>query len=168
MRRKLIETDLIECVLGLGPGLFYNSPMEACVIVCRSRKPKLRGRGAFCSSTQWLKSRVSEAQSYPTQPEHQACVLAAYRAFAASSRALPAVVRTAEVLKAADGNLSIARYVQEGRSHRSPAGEGCDALAAALGDAFDREVVATFGLAWTVCPRRCSRQDSHPTVDSGA
>ncbi|MFN7840797.1 MAG: N-6 DNA methylase, partial [Pirellula sp.] len=29
MRRKLIETDLIECVIGLGPNLFYNSPMEA-------------------------------------------------------------------------------------------------------------------------------------------
>ena len=38
MRRKLIEADLVECVLGLGPGLFYNSPMEACVIICRSRK----------------------------------------------------------------------------------------------------------------------------------
>ena len=38
MRRKLIEADLVECVLGLGPGLFYNSPMEACVIICRSKK----------------------------------------------------------------------------------------------------------------------------------
>jgi len=39
MRRKLVELDLVECVLGLGPGLFYNSPMEACVVVCRTRKP---------------------------------------------------------------------------------------------------------------------------------
>ena len=39
MRRKLIEADLVECVLGLGPNLFFNSPMEACVIFCRSRKP---------------------------------------------------------------------------------------------------------------------------------
>src|SRR5205823_5214428 len=35
MRRKLIEADLVECVLGLGSGLFYNSPMEACVVICR-------------------------------------------------------------------------------------------------------------------------------------
>ena len=40
MRRKLIEADLIECVLGLGPNLFYNSPMEACVVICRTAKPK--------------------------------------------------------------------------------------------------------------------------------
>ncbi|MHC5732928.1 MAG: HsdM family class I SAM-dependent methyltransferase, partial [Nostoc sp.] len=27
MRQKLVEADLVECVLGLGPNLFYNSPM---------------------------------------------------------------------------------------------------------------------------------------------
>jgi hypothetical protein len=40
MRRKLIEADVIECVLGLGPKLFYNSPMEACVVIYRTAKPK--------------------------------------------------------------------------------------------------------------------------------
>src|SRR6266550_1347376 len=39
MRRNLIEADLVECVIGLGPNLFYNSPMEACVLICRTRKP---------------------------------------------------------------------------------------------------------------------------------
>ena len=34
--------DQIECVLGLGPNLFYNSPMEACVVVCREAKPRAR------------------------------------------------------------------------------------------------------------------------------
>ena len=42
MRCKLIEADLIECILGLGPNLFYNSPMEACVVICRTDKPKER------------------------------------------------------------------------------------------------------------------------------
>ena len=42
MRSKLIEADLIECVLGLGPNLFYNSPMEACIVICRTDKPKER------------------------------------------------------------------------------------------------------------------------------
>jgi type I restriction enzyme M protein len=35
MREKVVEHDVIDCVLGLGPNLFYNSPMEACVVVCR-------------------------------------------------------------------------------------------------------------------------------------
>ena len=42
MRRKLIEADLIEGVIGLGPNLFYNSPMEACVVICRIIKPEKR------------------------------------------------------------------------------------------------------------------------------
>jgi type I restriction enzyme M protein len=42
MRTQLVEHDVIECVLGLGPNLFYNSPMEACVVVCRMNKPRER------------------------------------------------------------------------------------------------------------------------------
>lgn len=44
MRRALVESDLIEAVLGLGPGLFYNSPMEAVVILLRAGKPEARRR----------------------------------------------------------------------------------------------------------------------------
>lgn len=40
MRKSMIEDDVIEAVLGLGPNLFYNSPMEACVVFCRSKKQK--------------------------------------------------------------------------------------------------------------------------------
>jgi len=45
MRAKLVQADLVECVLGLGPNLFYNSPMEACVVVCRTQKPPERQGG---------------------------------------------------------------------------------------------------------------------------
>lgn len=38
IRKSLIEKDLLEVVIGLGPNLFYNAPMEACILVCRSRK----------------------------------------------------------------------------------------------------------------------------------
>ena len=42
MRRKMIECDCVDCVIGLGPNLFYNSPMEACLLICRTRKPEQR------------------------------------------------------------------------------------------------------------------------------
>lgn len=42
IRRGLIESDCIEAVIGLGPNLFYNSPMESCVVVLRLNKPKER------------------------------------------------------------------------------------------------------------------------------
>ena len=40
LRTKLIKSGLLEAVIGLGPGLFYNSPMEAVVVVLRSSRPK--------------------------------------------------------------------------------------------------------------------------------
>lgn len=42
MRSKLIEDDLVDCVIGLGPNLFYNSPMDSCIVVCRKNKPEER------------------------------------------------------------------------------------------------------------------------------
>ena len=44
---------MIECVLGLGPNLFYNSPMEACVVVCRTDKPpERRGKILFINAVE--------------------------------------------------------------------------------------------------------------------
>jgi len=42
MRKKMIEEDLVECVIGLGPNLFYNSPMEACLLITTTNKEKNR------------------------------------------------------------------------------------------------------------------------------
>ncbi|MDR0455044.1 MAG: type I restriction-modification system subunit M [Deferribacteraceae bacterium] len=45
LREKLIVSDLVECVIGLGANLFYNSPMEACIVICRTNKrPEYRGQ----------------------------------------------------------------------------------------------------------------------------
>lgn len=45
LREKLIQADLVECVIGLGANLFFNSPMEACIVICRSYKaPSRRGK----------------------------------------------------------------------------------------------------------------------------
>jgi type I restriction enzyme M protein len=79
MRRKLVEADLIECVLGLGPNLFYNSPMEACVVVCRSRKaPTRQGRILFIDAV--AEVARERAMSF-LRPQHQQRIIDAYRAF---------------------------------------------------------------------------------------
>jgi type I restriction enzyme M protein len=44
MRRKMIESDVVECVIGLGPNLFYNSPMEACLLITNTNKSVDRKR----------------------------------------------------------------------------------------------------------------------------
>ena len=40
VRKGLVLSDKIEAVIGLGPNLFYNAPMEACVLICNNRKAK--------------------------------------------------------------------------------------------------------------------------------
>jgi len=67
MRQKLVDADLVECVLGLGPNLFYNSPMEACIVVCRTSKPpERRGKVLFINAVnemtreRWLLSLFQE------------------------------------------------------------------------------------------------------------
>jgi len=48
MRAKLVESDLVDCVIGLGPGLFYNSPMDSCIVICKAKKPtKRKGKVLF-------------------------------------------------------------------------------------------------------------------------
>jgi len=108
MRRKLVESDLLECVLGLGPNLFYNSPMEACVVVCRTQKdPERQGRILFIDAVHEVARE--RAQSF-LRPEHQERILRAYRAFA-DEPSFAKVAWVEEVL-AKDGNLSIPRFVR--------------------------------------------------------
>ena len=45
IRENLIKIDMLECVIGLGANLFYNSPMEACIMIFRTKKnPVRRGK----------------------------------------------------------------------------------------------------------------------------
>jgi type I restriction enzyme M protein len=108
MRRKLVESDILECVLGLGPNLFYNSPMEACVVICRTRKPADRhGKILFIDAVHEVARE--RAQSF-LKPENQQRILGAYQAFV-DVPGFAKVATIAEVLNK-DGNLSIPRYVR--------------------------------------------------------
>lgn len=63
IREQMIKNDVLECVIGIGKNLFYNSPMEACIIICRNNKPKNRkGKILFIDA----RSEVTRknAQSY--------------------------------------------------------------------------------------------------------
>jgi len=107
MRSKLIEADLIECVIGLGPNLFYNSPMEACVVICRTKKPKPR-RGKILLINAVNEVTRERAQSFLTD-EHLARIVAAYRKFETQPRF--ARVASLEEIRAKEFALSLPLYV---------------------------------------------------------
>lgn len=107
LRRKLVETDMVECVLGLGPSLFYNSPMEACVVICRSKKPKrITGKTLFIDAVHDIARE--NTQSF-LRSEHQNRILAAYQAF--ESKPEFAHVATTEEILAKGGDLTVHHYV---------------------------------------------------------
>ena len=119
MRRKLVETDLVECVLGLGPNLFYNSPMEACVVICRSRKPaKRRGRVLFIDAVEEVARE--RGQSF-LSGEHQQRVLNAYRSFADEPGF--AHVATVDDIAGQQHSLSIPLYVKRLTNNGSSNGD---------------------------------------------
>ena len=122
MRRKLIESDLLECVLGLGAGLFYNSPMEACVVVCRTRKTNDRkGKVLFINAVD--ESSREQAQSF-LREHHVDKILDAYRRF----ENIPAFAHVAMIdeIRVNDASLSIPLYVTA--SEAGANGEGGELL----------------------------------------
>jgi type I restriction enzyme M protein len=107
MRQKMIDADVIETVLGLGPNLFYNSPMEACIVICRSSKPKNRqGKVLFINAIDEVSRHQS--QSFLTEA-HISRIVEAYRSFSDIDGF--AAVATIEQLHAKHANLNIVNYV---------------------------------------------------------
>lgn len=130
MRRKLIAADLIECVIGLGPNLFYNSPMEACIVICRTQKPKA-GRGKILLINAVNEVTRERAQSFLTD-DHIDRIVQAYRS-GRDEQGFARLVPLDEI-RAKDGNLSIPLYMgSEAAVLREDRSEyGVDALPKAL------------------------------------
>lgn len=79
MREKLVRSDMLECVIGLGPNLFYNASMEACIVICRTKKPDNR-KGQILLINAVNEVTRKNAQSY-LESQHIVKVAHAYEAF---------------------------------------------------------------------------------------
>lgn len=120
MRRNLVDTDLIECVIGIGKNLFYNSPMEACIVICRTNKPKDRkGKVLFINAKQEVTRK--NAQSY-LEEEHIDKIAQTYESF----KEIEGFSAIADIsaIQANHSKLSIALYVRGGNNEEEI--EDCD------------------------------------------
>lgn len=108
MRRKMINEDLVECVIGLGPNLFYNSPMEACLLITTTKKKKER-RGKIL-----IINAVHEVKQEKTisflEDKHIDKIFKAYQSFKAIENF--AAVATLDDVLNNNGNMSISLYVR--------------------------------------------------------
>jgi len=56
IRRKFIESDRLEAVIGLGRNLFYNSGMESCLVISKTKKTKNKiGNVLFINASDLVK-----------------------------------------------------------------------------------------------------------------
>jgi type I restriction enzyme M protein len=107
LREALVKSDLIECILGLGAGLFYNSPMEAVVITLRATKPaEHQGKVLFINAVDEVARE--QAQSF-LRESHQTKILNAYRGFVDIDQF--AVVATLDQIGQKGYSLAIPLYV---------------------------------------------------------
>lgn len=117
IRKALIESDLVEAVIGLAPNLFYNSPMEACVMVCRAKKSKkAKGRILFINAVGEVTRKNAESK---LEAGHIEKILKAYRE--RTSDGVFAYDATLEEIAAKDWSLAISLYAHVGATSRGDA-----------------------------------------------
>lgn len=109
IRENLVKSDLLEAVIGLGPNLFYNSPMEACIMICRAKKSAAaKGRVLFINAVKEVTRK--NAESY-LEPCHVKKIVAAYQT-RLSDGTFSFDATTAEIA-ANNYSLNISRYAHQ-------------------------------------------------------
>lgn len=109
MRKRLVQSDLVEAVIGIGKNLFYNSPMEACILVCRTKKQVDRlGKILFVNARHEVTRK--NAESY-LEDKHIDKIVTAYENFTDLDGF--AHVAEYEEIKGNNYELSLALYVDD-------------------------------------------------------
>lgn len=66
LRQELVKLDILDCIISIGKNLFYNSAMEACIMICRSKKEENhKGNVLFIRATDLVERR--DGVSYLTE-----------------------------------------------------------------------------------------------------
>lgn len=109
IRKALLEKDLLEAVIGLGPNIFYGTQLAACIMIFRSEKPAdRREKVLFIDASDQI--RTGRAQNF-LEPEH---VERIYGWYAEGEDVENHVkVATMEDIEENDHNLNIPLYVEK-------------------------------------------------------
>jgi type I restriction enzyme M protein len=122
IRKKIIESDLIEAVIGLGPNLFYNSPMEACLLICKTKKTKEQ-KGKILLINAVNEVRRANGNSQLTD-EHINKIYKAYKEYE-EVEGFSRIISNENALKN-DANLTISLYISNTNNHSSGKGSNLD------------------------------------------
>jgi type I restriction enzyme M protein len=109
IRKALLEMDLLEAVIGLGPNIFYGTQLAACVMIFRSKKPTARRKKViFIDASDQI--RVGRAQNF-LETEHVDRIYDWYR----QGKDVENHVKLASMadIEENDHNLNIPLYVEK-------------------------------------------------------
>lgn len=108
IRTKLLESDLLEAVIGLGPNLFYGTTLAACVCIFRLSKDKQhKGKVLFIDASGLFKKGKNQNELLP---EHVDQIYSWYGAN--DTRTGISRVATLDDIRSQDFNLNISLYVE--------------------------------------------------------
>jgi len=111
MRRAMIETDSVECVIALGKNLFYNSSMESALLIRRNNKSSSRiGKVLFINAFNEVKNE--KTISYLLD-HHIQKIFKAYSSYT-DIEGFAKVVTKEDVIKN-DSSLLVTNYVRSSR-----------------------------------------------------
>jgi type I restriction enzyme M protein len=108
IRRKLLEMDILEAVIGIGQNVFYGTGLAPCVLVFRNNKPKEhRKKVFFIDASKEFKSGRAQNELLP---EHVDSIHQWYQEY----QDVEGVCRVATLdeIRENDFNLNIPRYVE--------------------------------------------------------
>jgi type I restriction enzyme M protein len=109
IRKKIVEMDTLEAVIGLGPNIFYGATIAACILVFRANKPDNKeGKVLFMDASDQVK--VGRAQNY-LENSHADQIYSWYSDFKNVKN--HAKVATLKDIAANDWSLSIPLYVEK-------------------------------------------------------
>ncbi len=109
IRKALLEQDLLEAVIGLGPNVFYGTQLAACVMVFKQNKePEQKKKVLFIDASDQI--RVGRAQNF-LEPEHVQQIYTWYRDYADIENYVK--VASMDDLQENDFNLNIPLYVEK-------------------------------------------------------
>ena len=115
IRKRWIKTDTIDTIIGIGKNLFFNSPMEACVIICRTNKPdKRKGKIQFINARDLVAK--DGTYSYLTE-SHIEKICKMYEAYSPSDRV--AIVNNEDILKHRECLMTVSMFVRTKDYHSS-------------------------------------------------
>ena len=116
IRKELLSIDVLDAIISVGKNLFYNSPMEACVVVCSKNKPdNKKGKVLFLNARDQLSQDGKDTFLSKEHIRKISMWYNEYKDIPGRSR----IVENEEILQNKECSLSVSLYAPLNKGYNS-------------------------------------------------